>query len=726
MVAMLMICMAISVRLYLERIFDSSARLGLEFSVLGLVAVVFGGGPCFIAMVLCVLAAIVWPTRIAENTASVELVFLCLYGTVIALVTDFTRRHYQRDRRRLEEQVALFKSRLQQASSSIQERSEARREMERSLHFNEAKLDAVFQTLNEGVVIFSPSGQLMETNHAVRPDNHDTMASLMQPPFHTFQNLIHPDFTPLLPGEHPVFRALRTRQPVRNVEIGFAYPEGSIAWRLVNARPVFAEGGNLLGAVASFFDITERKKAEDALRQAHDLSEAIINTVPVIVLLLDTMGRIIRFNPFMERLAGWSLKEIRERDWFETFLTGTDRVASRDLFHKALFGETSRGLTNAIKTKDGKILDIDWYTVPLKATNGKLIGLLCAGRDVTDLKRAEALERANQARLRAILDTASDAIITIGFDDRIQSVNVSAEKLFGCSAQECIGKDIRELIPWLIQDKSEQYLARYLQIYPTRVTGTSRESSARRKDGSIFPIDLSLTQIPQPPLFTAIIRDATNRKELERQVVEVASEEQRRIGQDLHDTIGQELTALNLQLVDLADTFNTDPSAAAQTVDRMNRTLQRCKRELRIVLRGLLPVQIDAEGLMAALFDLAERTRQENNINCTFECPETVALSDNLVATHLYLIAQEAVHNAVKHARPQIIRITLEKEAADGLMLRVSDDGIGMATGALNSGLGLRIMRNRASIIGANLSIESAAPTGMVVTCKLMGIAHEK
>jgi signal transduction histidine kinase len=121
---------------------------------------------------------------------------------------------------------------------------------------------------------------------------------------------------------------------------------------------------------------------------------------------------------------------------------------------------------------------------------------------------------------------------------------------------------------------------------------------------------------------------------------------------------------------------------------------------------------------MAALADLVQRSHEEGKVMCTFDCRKPVIVLDNLIATHLYLIAQEAVHNALKHAQARTIRITLESDHA--LVLRVQDDGIGMlATSAESKGLGLRIMRNRATIIGATLTIEPAEPTGTLVRCVL-------
>ena len=128
---------------------------------------------------------------------------------------------------------------------------------------------------------------------------------------------------------------------------------------------------------------------------------------------------------------------------------------------------------------------------------------------------------------------------------------------------------------------------------------------------------------------------------------------------------------------------------------------------------------------MAALSDLANRTKQAGKVTCDFDCPKPVLVEDNVIGTHLYLIAQEAVHNAVKHGRCQNILISVESNHL--LVLRVQDDGIGIPDQPTEnrSGLGLRIMRNRASIIGATLTVEPATPAGTLVTCTLVRKNHE-
>ena len=201
--------------------------------------------------------------------------------------------------------------------------------------------------------------------------------------------------------------------------------------------------------------------------------------------------------------------------------------------------------------------------------------------------------------------------------------------------------------------------------------------------------------------------------------MEIASLEQRRIGQDLHDSVGQELTALNILAGDLADAVRMDSPETRKIIEQIIKGLQRSQQELRAVLRGLLPVAVDSEGLMAALADLANRIQKEGKAACTFDCPKPVAVADNLTATQLYLIAQEAAYNAVKHARCQNIRISLTSN--DLLSMSVRDDGIGMPAHPTekDGGVGLRIMRNRAAIVGATLTTQPAEPTGTLVTCTL-------
>ena len=342
-------------------------------------------------------------------------------------------------------------------------------------------------------------------------------------------------------------------------------------------------------------------------------------------------------------------------------------------------------------------------------------GVVLTFTDVTQALRADEQTR----RLAAVLLDSNDAVNMHDFDGNITAWNRGAERMFGYSEAEALQMKVEQMIPEEALPKVRSYWERMRQ--GERVN--SWESQRRTKDGRVLDVWVTATVLKdaqgRPVAIAKTKRDITERKKLEREVVEIASQEQRRIGQDLHDSVGQDLTALNIMADDLAEILRTDPAIGAKLIEQMAQGLRRSQRELRAVLRGLLPVAVDSEGLMAALSDLADRTQQEGKTTCKFACPKPVAVADNHTATHLYLIAQEAVHNAVKHAQPRNIRIFLESNHL--LLLSVQDDGIGMSSRLTENhgGLGLRIMQNRAAIIGATLTIQPAKPTGTLVICTL-------
>jgi len=500
-------------------------------------------------------------------------------------------------------------------------------------------------------------------------------------------------------------------------------------WYIRRIMPYRTLDNRIDGVVITFVDVTERKQAADAV--VRRLAAVVESSVDAIF-SKDLDGTIRTWNRGAERLYGYSRDEALGRS--VKMLVPEDRA---DEWTKVMAmvarGEPVEQLETERVRKDGERIQVALTISPIRESDGKVVSASVTGRGVTDRKRAEeALRRSEErfrqmadhardreARLAAILNTAADAIITTDAQGAIQSVNATAERMFGYAAAEMIGQNVKMLMPAPYREEHDRYLARYLQTGEKHIIGIGREVDGRRKDGSTFPVDLAVSEVGHLKLFTGLLRDISRRKELEREVVEIASLEQRRIGQDLHDSVSQELTALNMLAGDLAGTLRSDPSNASQLVERLVLGLQRCHQELRAVMRGLCPVSVDAEGLMAALSDLANRTRQEGKATCVFDCPRPVPVEDNRIATQLYLIAQEAVHNAVKHARCQNIRISVESNHL--LVLRVQDDGIGIPDQPTekHNGLGLRIMRNRAAIIRATLTIEPAKPAGIVVTCAL-------
>jgi signal transduction histidine kinase len=300
------------------------------------------------------------------------------------------------------------------------------------------------------------------------------------------------------------------------------------------------------------------------------------------------------------------------------------------------------------------------------------------------------------------------------------------------------------LMPPPYCDEHDGYVARYLDTGEARIIGIGREVTGRRKDGSTFPVDLAVSEVEHLNLFTGIIRDISDRKELQKQVLEIAAQEDRRIAHELHEGIQQEVTAMELFAGGLRDKLDALKSkdiegketrlleeaeflSLRKTTDKLCKGLAEAHRHVQEVSRGIVPVQIDAHGLNSALTELASSTDALQDVTCHFWAPELVELADNTTATHLYRIAQEAVNNALRHAQCDEIHISLARRNGQ-LILQVSDNGIGIhpnissTVGVLagTKGIGLRAMHYRAGLIGATLYVGRKEEGGTEVKCTVL------
>jgi PAS domain S-box-containing protein len=204
------------------------------------------------------------------------------------------------------------------------------------------------------------------------------------------------------------------------------------------------------------------------------------------------------------------------------------------------------------------------------------------------------------------------------------------------------------------------------------------------------------------------------RQRLEGEIINVSENEQKRFGQELHDGLGQHLTATAFLAELLSQKLSGRGLPESEDADRIERMLSQAISHTRQLARGLFPVELETNGLMAALEQLAESTRSVYHLECRFRCPAPVLVADNALAIHLYRVAQEAVNNAVKHSGCG--RIDIELTAAGGTVrLRIADDGVGLPVrDVAHQGMGLRIMQYRAKLVGGAIALESAG-SGLAV-----------
>jgi signal transduction histidine kinase len=223
--------------------------------------------------------------------------------------------------------------------------------------------------------------------------------------------------------------------------------------------------------------------------------------------------------------------------------------------------------------------------------------------------------------------------------------------------------------------------------------------------------------------------EIAERKRAEKEILEVTHEEQRRIGSQLHDGLCQELTGILMFAKGLTQKMEKDHSLDVAELKKISDLLHGAVSQARNTARGLYPGELEGTSLMHSLQELASNTEKVFGVSCRFDCPEPVMIGDNNTATHLYKIVQEGIANAVNHGKAKSILVSLTQNgllpASGGTVtLIVKDDGAGFVLNNQESnGIGLKIMKYRADVIGASFRIMPNSPHGVLLECHLKGHA---
>jgi PAS domain S-box-containing protein len=303
----------------------------------------------------------------------------------------------------------------------------------------------------------------------------------------------------------------------------------------------------------------------------------------------------------------------------------------------------------------------------------------------------------------------------------------SAERVLGYPVDEIIELTPRRLLTPLSFLTLRNVLAEEVAFERGQSADPSRQQNVElqhvRRDGRLqwCEVTMSFVRDRQSRILgiEGVTRDITERRALQKEASAVSTREQQRIGQQLHDELGQQLLGVALMAENLRKALSAKGLPEANGAEELVRAAREAQNCVRAVIRGLRPVEVDANGLMAALAELAAGTEQLSHVRCSFDCQGAILVEESHTATQLFHIVHEAVRNAVTHANAGQIVIGLEEE--DGqLRLRVCDDGVGIAPApGKSAGMGLRLMRYRAALIGADLTIMPAQGGGTEVLCVL-------
>ncbi|MBI4683195.1 MAG: hypothetical protein HY757_08875 [Nitrospirae bacterium] len=223
-----------------------------------------------------------------------------------------------------------------------------------------------------------------------------------------------------------------------------------------------------------------------------------------------------------------------------------------------------------------------------------------------------------------------------------------------------------------------------------------------------------------------LLEEINDRRSLEKLLIDIEEQERRSIGHDLHDGVGQLLTGIAFKVRGLGRKLEQGDFEGADEVADLSVLIDEAKEQISYLSRGLAPVDIDEQGLMMALTAISYYIKKTFGIPCYVMCKEPVMVNNETAVTQLYRIAQEAVTNASKHAKPNRVDISLGKEH-DKIILTVKDDGTGLPEDIYNrSGMGLKIMKYRAGIINASLDIRRDIGGGTIVTCIYSDVYEKK
>jgi PAS domain S-box-containing protein len=557
---------------------------------------------------------------------------------------------------------------------------------------------------------------------------------------------------------------------------------GNGHWYSLRIDPHLTADGVSRGVMIVLIDIDRSKRAESELATLNETLQALFHSVPDAVVTVDGKGRIMRVNSRTEALFGYTSAEligqrieilIPPRFKFRHTRHRAGYIADPQIRPMGaefdLYGAR----------KDGMEFPVDIMLSPIDTPEGH--GVIATIRDITDQKLAkEALRKADQERVlfaertaalsglqtrsrqqRAISDLSRHALEGLDLTTLLEEAVSLVQEILGlefCKMLE-LSPDRKSLLlragagwkrgrvgkvalavgprsqagyallcksPVIVEDlrTEKRFHGSALLLEHGAVSGISVIIHGRVKPYGVLEAHttrqraFSLDDIHFLQSIASILAAAFERRGLEEELLSISNREQRRLGQDLHDGLCQQLAGIEFRNSVLVQQLAGNPSAQAEA-QAIGELLRDVTREARDLARGLSPVHLEENGLMSALETLCTNTAKLFDISCKFASGRPVLMTNNATATQLYRIAQEAIGNAIKHGHAKSVTVALN-EAGGEVTLTVSDSGCGFIREMASiDGMGLRIMEYRAELIDAAVEIDSKPGVGTTVVCKL-------
>jgi len=560
-----------------------------------------------------------------------------------------------------------------------------------------------------------------------------------------FYRLVHPDDMAIV-LEHDATVAGPADPSA--LEFRIIHPKRGERWLGHVCRPLFDDKGQFIGRRGTINDITLRKAAERQLQMA----QAILDHIGDMAFLVGEDGHPVYMNNAACRALGYTRENV-------TTVSVREMDAGGITTHWAAYWEEirregRRSFESTARTRDGRTFPIE-VQVHYIEFEGR--GYQCGfARDITERKAVLDALAESEARFRAMADTVPDILFTNSPDGRCDYANQRCYDYTGMPPGSVEGsgwlhivhpddrpraarswrRAIRKGIPFSeeLRIRGGDGIYRWFVDRAQPITDSS--GKVMKWFGAATDIDqLKRIQVELKEAHAtledkvlqrtadlvsanaALNEEVAERRRLEEEVLRIAEWEQRRIGQDLHDDLCQQLAAIAYLCDSVRPAVKPASARAGAKILRISQLLQHALADARGMARGLAPLNVEARGLRSALKDLAAAVRTNRKVKCSVTCPGGLLRGDVTRATHIYRIVQEAVNNAVRHGRARAIQIVV-RTSRRHMRLTIEDNGRGVTPRLRPSkGMGLGSMRYRANALGGSFAIARRPSGGTVVTC---------
>ena len=441
--------------------------------------------------------------------------------------------------------------------------------------------------------------------------------------------------------------------------------------------------------------------------------QVMADLLPEAVALMDAEERYVFANKACEEWYGISRAKVVGSPIEQIYGSEVYGIL-RPSIEKALAGETAEYEGYVPYRKAGRrYVHIDF--LPRGSSKDKSIGLYTILRDSTVLKEADE-------RFRVFVENAPVAIILHDPNGRMVVANSQVERMFGYSRDELVGQPVEILMPASLRRKHVRERRSYMKQPRIRPMGIGLELRAKRKDGSEFPVEISLSPMEtgQGVFVSATIFDLTDRKKLEEQTrLATILQERAHVGRDLHDTLAQGFTGIIMNLEAAQQVSAELPEEARRRLKKAEEVARENLEEVRHTLMELSSSsKKDAKELTSALRALADRADSNGTTGVKFSLRGKPRSLDDLTKENLIFIAQQATDNALRHARAKTVHIELKFNSQE-VRLEIKDDGRGFDVQKAEHGMGLASMRNRAQYARGRFKLTSHPGKGTRVEVRV-------